>query len=482
MFEEKRRSNQDSQSSEQMLGGHLARLPAEPKSALAHALGTIDEAEATRSELRNSKLAKTAKTFEELKKKDFSLLSSRSIANADQKDTAHGPAKRRNSREIYREMSKAELEILSIKNKDNQKIKANLKRTLQENDPEHERDQQQQDEEQTKPLNSTSNIEDVLYRVVIPHSHPNLDAHKSHFEVMREVYDHTENKTDLSRNMLAKCYVQNPYRFKDDAKDIHNVLKNDISWPQGYIPEELKVEPFKVPKTKEDLFRQYLREKHDVKMAPLNKMYIDEAIQDLTKVCQTSNAYSTYKIAGWKVAFAKFKSKLDAERQQEDLELRAKLEKDLPPKLRRGVSNSKFASDTINHTSPRNVQKRLHKDSSKFHQYRDGQRTFTDKKFGQRNPSNDMSAFAYTSAMDFCIPEKFQDEEELDETDQQSRQSMYKSNNNRFGQSNNIESIQNLGAQMSQLELDDRKLDDRRAQTNMSMHDFGGRSPKSNKY
>jgi hypothetical protein len=28
-----------------------------------------------------------------------------------------------------------------------------------------------------------------------------------------------------------------------------------------------------------------------------------------------------------------------------------------------------------------------------------------------------MSAFAYTSAMDFCIPEKFQDEEEQDEAD-----------------------------------------------------------------
>lgn len=64
----------------------------------------------------------------------------------------------------------------------------------------------------------------------------------------------------------------------------------------------------------------------------------------------------------------------------------------------------------------------------------------TDRKFGARHHSNDVSAFAYTSAMDFCIPEKFQDEEEQDELDGES--SLQKSKYLQFGQgSANIDSI-----------------------------------------
>jgi hypothetical protein len=43
-------------------------------------------------------------------------------------------------------------------------------------------------------------------------------------------------------------------------------------------------------------------------MAPLNKFFIDEAIQNLTGVCGTSNALTTYKTSGWKASFAKFKN------------------------------------------------------------------------------------------------------------------------------------------------------------------------------
>ena len=134
-----------------------------------------------------------------------------------------------------------------------------------------------------------------MYRTVLPHQHPNLEAHKTHFEIMREVYDHAENKSDVTRNMLAYQYLKNPYSFDAESKDVHKILKNDIAWPQGYIPDEHRIVRFKVAKTKEEKFQEYLREKHNVKMAPLNKLYIDDAIQDLPKVCQTTDAYTTYK-------------------------------------------------------------------------------------------------------------------------------------------------------------------------------------------
>jgi hypothetical protein len=112
---------------------------------------------------------------------------------------------------------------------------------------------------------------------------------------MREVYDHTENKSDVTRNMLAFQYLKDPFDFNIDGKDVHKILKNEIAWPQGYIPEFREVVRFKVAKTKEEKFQEHLREKHNVKMAPLNKLYIEDAIQDLPKVCQTTDAYTTYK-------------------------------------------------------------------------------------------------------------------------------------------------------------------------------------------
>ena len=38
-------------------------------------------------------------------------------------------------------------------------------------------------------------------------------------------------------------------------------------------------------------------------MRHLNKYYLDDEIVDLHKVCETTNAYMTYKEYGWKSSF-----------------------------------------------------------------------------------------------------------------------------------------------------------------------------------
>lgn len=74
--------------------------------------------------------------------------------------------KRRDSKEIFKEMSKKELEILAIKTEDNKRNKSlskQLKKKLSS------LDNTQDDEAKTQPYKATSDIMDVLYRTVIPH-------------------------------------------------------------------------------------------------------------------------------------------------------------------------------------------------------------------------------------------------------------------------------------------------------------------------
>lgn len=44
---------------------------------------------------------------------------------------------------------------------------------------------------------------------------PKKDIQKSHFDIFRELYDHTEIKGDVSRNMLATVYFNDPNNFKE---------------------------------------------------------------------------------------------------------------------------------------------------------------------------------------------------------------------------------------------------------------------------
>jgi len=58
------------------------------------------------------------------------------------------------------------------------------------------------------------------------------------------------------------------------------VLKNDyvIAWPQGYVPKEQIVAKRPVKKTKEEVDRAKLKEKHQLPMPPLNRFFLDDAI------------------------------------------------------------------------------------------------------------------------------------------------------------------------------------------------------------
>ena len=44
---------------------------------------------------------------------------------------------------------------------------------------------------------------------------------------MRDVYGHTENKTDVVRNVLATIYVRDPKSFTEEHDEVNKVLKND---------------------------------------------------------------------------------------------------------------------------------------------------------------------------------------------------------------------------------------------------------------
>jgi|TARA_B110000285_G_C14982463_1_gene542114 hypothetical protein len=69
-----------------------------------------------------------------------------------------------------------------------------------------------------------------MYRSILKEE-PNEDARKTHYEIMREVYDHTENKQDVGRNMLATIFVRDPNKYKDNMEEVQKIMKNNIAWP-----------------------------------------------------------------------------------------------------------------------------------------------------------------------------------------------------------------------------------------------------------
>jgi hypothetical protein len=83
---------------------------------------------------------------------------------------------------------------------------------------------------------------------------------------MREIYEHTENKTDVLRNILASIYVKDPSRFSEKDETVTKVLKNEymMAWPQGYIPPEHIVKKAPLKYTKEEINREILKDKHSL--------------------------------------------------------------------------------------------------------------------------------------------------------------------------------------------------------------------------
>ena len=317
--------------------------------------------------------------------------------------------RRRDSREIFKEMSKAELEIIAVKNKESKRRRKGYGGAGRSGERSAMGSEGSGDEGEEKvPVRAGNDIINVLYRTVIPHLHPNLEAHKTHFEVMQEVYDHTENKTDVTRNMLATHYLKDPNNFDAEAKDVKNILKNEITWPQGYIPEENKVMKFKMTKTKEELFLDWLREKHSVKMAPLNKLCIDDAIQDLSKICQTSDAITTYRAARWKAFFSKYKNQSIAERRELEQKVRDRIERELPRKLRETVNRERFGGGAtrqpFNSADRKSGSNPLDKVKSKQYQMTEKKhKNF--KNIGHPQPPMLDNTYLPSNMDAFCIPE-----------------------------------------------------------------------------
>lgn len=133
--------------------------------------------------------------------------------------------------------------------------------------------------------------------------------------------------------MLSTLFVRDPYNFAEKRDDVQKVLSSNISWPKGYIPEDHPIVKPKVKKTREEVAREALYEKHRIHMDPLNPYYLDETITNLTRVANTENAYQTYKESGWKSTFNKIKGVSIAKKLKEEKELRADCIDELPEKL-----------------------------------------------------------------------------------------------------------------------------------------------------
>ena len=107
------------------------------------------------------------------------------------------------------------------------------------------------------------------------------------------------------------------------------MLKNTICWPKGYVPNIHKIRRPPPRRTKEEIDKEILKKKYEIDMPKLNPMSLDKVIMDLPKVCNTRNAIATYKKAGWKATFMKYKvASINAERKK-DLELRENLQNEI---------------------------------------------------------------------------------------------------------------------------------------------------------
>ena len=72
-----------------------------------------------------------------------------------------------------------------------------------------------------------------------------------------------------------------------------------------------------------------MKEKHKSVLGYLPKEEVEYIIEDLSKVCATENAHVTYKSAGWKSTFMKYKNVANAQKNKEDRQLRELCEKEL---------------------------------------------------------------------------------------------------------------------------------------------------------
>ena len=122
--------------------------------------------------------------------------------------------------------------------------------------------------------------------------------------------------------MLATIFARDPKKSIINHDEVHKLLKNNIAWPKNYIPHKHVIKKPPPPKTKEEIHLETLKEKHSLIMTYLPKEEVENVIQRLDKICATTNAYGTYKEAGWKSTFMKYKEAAIKEQNIRDKKLR----------------------------------------------------------------------------------------------------------------------------------------------------------------
>jgi len=148
------------------------------------------------------------------------MLGPEAIVNSDGGRKAGLAREKRRIRDVYREMSRAELEIIDIKAKESNRWENAKRRSLGAAGAAGEEELSDTGvDEEYRPYDETALI-GALYRQILT-DEPGEDARRTHQELMRDVYGHTENKTDVIRNMLASIYVKDPSGFTEKHDEVH---------------------------------------------------------------------------------------------------------------------------------------------------------------------------------------------------------------------------------------------------------------------
>ena len=156
-----------------------------------------------------------------------------------------------------------------------------------------------------------------------------VDRHKSLNETVKDIYKYTELKTDVNRNMINSVYSRNPDNFRENSEDVKKIMQNNMAWPRGYVPKKKRIRKIVVPVNQEEIRKLEVKEKHRSNLHRLFSHQIDGIITNIPKVCETQNAIVTYKQAGWKSTFMKYKQGIIDEKKKAEDALRLRLSKQI---------------------------------------------------------------------------------------------------------------------------------------------------------
>lgn len=62
------------------------------------------------------------------------------------------------------------------------------------------------------------------------------DENQKYDEVYTDIYQHTQSKSDLNRNMLAVIFERDPEKFTPEDDEVSKINQNNVAWPKNYIP------------------------------------------------------------------------------------------------------------------------------------------------------------------------------------------------------------------------------------------------------